>query len=76
MRVAVAADHAGFPLKDTIIQVIRAAGHEPIDLGTHSTDPVDYPDYAEKLGQAVRQWAGAARRAGVWLWDRRKHRRE
>lgn len=53
MRVAVAADHAGFPLKDVVIQTVRQAGHEPIDLGTDSTDPVDYPDFAEKVGRAV-----------------------
>jgi ribose 5-phosphate isomerase B len=53
MRIAVAADHAGFPLKDLVIQVVRQAGHEVIDLGTNNTDPVDYPDFAEKLGQAI-----------------------
>ncbi len=53
MRVAVASDHAGFPLKDLVLQIVREAGHEPIDLGTTSTDPVDYPDYAEKLGRAI-----------------------
>lgn len=53
MRVAVASDHAGFPIKADVIRVIREAGHEPIDLGTNSTDPVDYPDYAEKLGRAI-----------------------
>jgi ribose 5-phosphate isomerase B len=53
MRVAVASDHAGFPLKDLVIRVVQEAGHEPLDLGTTSTDPVDYPDYAEKLGRAI-----------------------
>jgi len=53
MRVAVASDHAGFPLKDLVIRVIQEAGHESLDLGTTSTDPVDYPDYAEKLGRAI-----------------------
>jgi ribose 5-phosphate isomerase B len=53
MRIAVACDHAGFPLKDEVIRVISAAGHQPVDLGTDSTDPVDYPDYAAKLGQAI-----------------------
>lgn len=53
MRIAVAADHAGFPLKDLVIQVVRQAGHEVIDLGTNNTDPVDYPDFAEKLGRAI-----------------------
>ena len=53
MRVAVATDHAGFPLKEDVICVIQKAGHEVIDLGTDSTQPVDYPDYAEKLGRAI-----------------------
>lgn len=55
MRVAVAADHAGFPLKDEVIQAVRAAGHEPVDLGTDSTAPVDYPDYAEKIALAIKE---------------------
>jgi ribose 5-phosphate isomerase B len=55
MIVAVACDHAGYPLKDTVMDVIRSAGHEVIDLGTHSLDSVDYPDYAEKLGLAVQK---------------------
>ena len=54
MKVAVACDHAGFPLKETVLDVVRRLGHEAIDLGTDSTDPVDYPDFAEKLGLAVR----------------------
>jgi RpiB/LacA/LacB family sugar-phosphate isomerase len=53
MRVAIGADHAGFPLKQTVIEAVRAAGHEPLDLGTHSTGAVDYPDYTEKVGRAI-----------------------
>jgi len=53
VKIAVACDHAGFPLKQTVLEAVRAAGHEPIDLGTDSTDPVDYPDYAEKVGRAI-----------------------
>lgn len=53
MRVAVAADHAGFPLKNEVLRVIEEAGHEAIDLGTGDTQAVDYPDYAEKLGRAI-----------------------
>lgn len=53
MRIAIAVDHAGFPLKDEVICVVRDAGHEVVDLGTYSTDPVDYPDYAEKVGRAI-----------------------
>lgn len=54
MRVAVAADHAGFPLKEEVLRAVRAAGHEPLDLGTNSTEAVDYPDFAEKVARAVK----------------------
>lgn len=64
MKIAVACDHAGFPLKARVVEIIRAAGHEPLDLGTHSTDPVDYPDYARAIGEAIQQ--GKAER-GVLL---------
>ena len=53
MKIAVASDHAGFPLKEAVINSVRMAGHEPIDLGTNSIEPVDYPDYAEKVGRAI-----------------------
>ena len=53
MKVAVGFDHAGFPLKKTVLDAVREAGHEPIDLGTDSADPVDFPDYSEKVGRAV-----------------------
>ena len=53
MRIAVACDHAGFPLKKVLIEAVRAAGHEPLDLGTQDTTPVDYPDLAEKLSRTL-----------------------
>ena len=53
MRIAVAADHAGFPLKACVIDVLRNERHDIIDLGTDSTAPVDYPDYAEAAGRAI-----------------------
>lgn len=53
MKVAVAADHAGFLLKDTVIEAVRKSGHQPIDLGTDSDHSVDYPDFAEKAGLAI-----------------------
>ena len=53
MRIAVGFDHAGFPLKQTVLEAIRDAGDEPIDLGTNSLEPVDFPDYSEKVGHAV-----------------------
>jgi ribose 5-phosphate isomerase B len=55
MRVAVGADHAGFPLKRGVIDLVRARGHEAIDCGTSSTEPVDYPDIAAAVGQAIQQ---------------------
>jgi len=61
MKIAVAADHAGFPLKQRVMDEVRKLGHEPFDLGTHSTDPVDYPDYALAVAEAVRD--GRADRA-------------
>jgi ribose 5-phosphate isomerase B len=53
MKVAVGFDHAGFPLKKIVLETVREAGHDPIDLGTDSTDPVDFPDYSEKVGRAL-----------------------
>ena len=53
MRIAVGADHAGFQLKQNLAAYLRELGHDVIDLGTTSTDPVDYPDYAEAVGNAV-----------------------
>ena len=53
MNIAVACDHGGFPLKETILAAVRAAGHEPLDLGTNSADSVDFPDFTEKLGRAI-----------------------
>ncbi len=54
MIIAVAADHAGFPLKERVIDEVRKLGHEPLDLGTHSTEAVDYPDYARAVAEALR----------------------
>jgi ribose 5-phosphate isomerase B len=61
MRIAIATDHAGFPLKAVVSDTLRALGHEVVDLGTDSTEPVDYPDYAQAAGDAVR--GGRAERA-------------
>jgi len=63
VRIACAFDHAGFPLKALILETLEALGHEPVDLGTHSTDPVDYPDVALMAGEAV--LAGEAERAVI-----------
>ncbi len=53
MKIAVATDHAGFAFKAIVLETVRAAGHEPLDLGTFSAEPVDYPDLAVKIGQAI-----------------------
>ncbi len=55
MRTAIGADHAGFELKKTLIDFLRDQGHEVLDLGTDSTEPVDYPDYAEAVALALRE---------------------
>lgn len=53
MKLAIASDHAGFPLKAPIAQELRKLGHDVIDLGTNSTDSVDYPDYAAAVAGAI-----------------------
>lgn len=53
MKIAVACDHGGFPLKSTIVKTVQDAGHEVMDLGTFSEDRVDYTDFAWKAGQAI-----------------------
>ena len=54
MKIACAFDHAGFPLKQMVLDTVAEAGHEVVDLGTWSTDPVDYPDTARLAAEAVR----------------------
>ncbi len=53
MRVAVAADHAGYALKEKLRAHLATGGHEVIDLGAHDERPSDYPDHAEAAGRAV-----------------------
>lgn len=55
MKVVVGFDHAGFPLKETVLAAVRNAGHEPIDIGTDSAEPVDFPDIAEALGRVIQR---------------------
>jgi ribose 5-phosphate isomerase B len=58
MRIAVAADHAGYPLNERVIAELSRAGHELIDFGTHhGSVPDDYPDYALAVGEAVQSGA-------------------
>jgi RpiB/LacA/LacB family sugar-phosphate isomerase len=53
MRIVIGSDHPGFPLKEGLTAYIRQLGHEVVDVGTHSTEPVDYPDYAEALSKTL-----------------------
>jgi RpiB/LacA/LacB family sugar-phosphate isomerase len=53
MRVAVGSDHAGFDLKQDVAALLRKDGHDVVDVGTTSTAPVDYPDFAEAVGRAI-----------------------
>ena len=53
MKIVVGSDHAGFPLKQEMAGLLRDAGHEVVDVGAFSTEPVDYPDSAEAVGRAV-----------------------
>ncbi|MFZ0492208.1 MAG: ribose 5-phosphate isomerase B [Acidimicrobiia bacterium] len=53
MRIVVGSDHAGYQLKQHIARRVAAAGHEIIDVGTYSEEPVDYPDFAAAVGRAV-----------------------
>jgi len=53
MRITIGSDHAGFELKQILIAHLRAGGHQLTDVGTNSTTPVDYPDFAEKVALGV-----------------------
>lgn len=64
MRIAVAADHAGFPLKDAVIDELGKLGYDALDLGGFDTTPSDFPDFAELVGRAIQ--SGDAQR-GILL---------
>jgi RpiB/LacA/LacB family sugar-phosphate isomerase len=53
MRIAIGSDHAGFELKQALAAFIKELGHEVRDVGTHSPDPVDYPDFAEAVCKEI-----------------------
>jgi ribose 5-phosphate isomerase B len=56
VKLVIASDHAGFPLKEEVREYLAKAGHEMIDLGAYKVEPLDdYPDYAEKVGEAIRR---------------------
>jgi|SRR5690606_37882880 len=53
MKIAIAADHAGFEMKQSLVEHLVSKGFEVTDMGTHSVDRVDYPDYAKLVGEEV-----------------------
>ena len=53
MRIALAADHAGYLLKDELVSWLREAGHDVTDLGTNGPESVDYPEFGAKLARAI-----------------------
>jgi len=61
MKLVISADHAGFPLKEEVRGYLEKKGHDIVDLGAYTGDqPDDYPDFAEKVGEAINQ--GVAKR--------------
>ena len=63
VRIAIGSDHAGFELKTHVVAVLRSHGYVVEDVGTHSTDPVDYPEFCAAVGRTVAR--GAADRGIV-----------
>ena len=56
IKIAIGADHAGFPLNEKVIAELRDAGHQIVDFGTHDgSKPDDYPDSAREVGQAIQR---------------------
>jgi ribose 5-phosphate isomerase B len=53
MRIAIASDHAGYRYKKLVSEILSARGHEVVDFGTHSEEPVDYPDFIRPAAEAV-----------------------
>ena len=59
MKLVIASDHAGFSLKEEVRAYLSKAGHEVVDLGAYNAEPSDYPDFAEKVGLALKQGVAA-----------------
>jgi ribose 5-phosphate isomerase B len=55
MKLVIGSDHAGFPLKEEVRAYLAKTGHEVVDLGAYNTEPSDYPDFAEKVGLALKR---------------------
>src|SRR6476469_8521156 len=60
MLVAIGSDHAGFPMKGRVLEIVKSLGHEVVDHGSYDAAPVDFPDIARRVCDAVR--GGAAQR--------------
>lgn len=71
MKVALGADHAGYELKEKVKRYLQSKGVETIDLGTDSTESVDYPDFAVKVAQEVSQkkvdWGVLVCKSGIGM---------
>ena len=55
MKLVIASDHAGFSLKEEVRAYLAKAGHDVVDLGAYNAEPSDYPDFAEKVGAALKR---------------------
>ncbi|HUV68999.1 MAG TPA: ribose 5-phosphate isomerase B [Terracidiphilus sp.] len=55
MKLVISSDHAGFPLKEELRAYLAGAGHEVVDLGAYNEEPSDYPDFAVKVGEALKR---------------------
>jgi ribose 5-phosphate isomerase B len=53
MKIAIAADHGGYLLKNPIVEMLKNEGHEPLDLGAYNDERSDYPDFAKAVGDAL-----------------------
>ena len=55
LKLVISSDHAGFPLKEEVRASLTQAGHEVVDLGAYNTEPSDYPDFAVRVGEALKR---------------------
>jgi RpiB/LacA/LacB family sugar-phosphate isomerase len=66
MKIAIGADHAGYEMKERVKQILESHGHQVQDMGTHSAESADYPAYAFRVAEAVRDGGGER---GVLICD-------
>ncbi len=74
--IPIGSDHAGFQLKERLVEELRALGYEPLDLGTHSADSADYPDFAHSVASKVEHQRCETGSAAVWYRTRHVVRRQ